>query len=261
MKILHVITLFFGISANLIHAIEVLPKDERKRIRNLFAYKIQTSQHLQRFKDHKNIRHWFFYYFFQMNGNTLQQSEKNEFLRIASEIGYYSFIEILVKIGAEVNHTAPAEYSSNGDNYTPLHRALRYGANLDTIYFLLKNGAYVHAVDNMGRAPLHLAMLGYTWGSVYQSDDERLKKIKLLLEHGALINAPDINGDTPLHLAIEHTSSRVVRLLLKNGADMQTQNNKGETPLDIAKKHAVFNYNVQDILRIFMHYNSRCALL
>lgn len=79
------------------------------------------------------------------------------------------------------------------DGVTALHRAAenraRKDRNLETVAFLLENGADVHAVDNHCYTPLHCACW---WNNESGA--------RLLAANGANIHAKTDNGWTPLHM-------------------------------------------------------------
>ena len=78
---------------------------------------------------------------------------------------------------------------------------------VDTVKFLLANGANVNVTDNMKWTALHHAV---TSGGVEVS--------KLLVENGADINAKTFNSATVLMRAVQGSDSKVVSFLLENGA-------------------------------------------
>jgi ankyrin repeat protein len=90
-----------------------------------------------------------------------------------------------------------------------LHRAAEAG-DLPAVRELLGSGCPVNAFDELGKTPLHYAVLGEHFGVV-----------DYLLRHGADINARDerVIGNTPLGEAAETCSLRMSRLLVDAGAD------------------------------------------
>jgi len=90
-----------------------------------------------------------------------------------------------------------------------LHRAAKAG-DLPTVQELLGRGSAVNAFDELGKTPLHYAVLG-----------EHFAVVDYLLRHGADINAHDerLIGDTPLGEAASTCSLRMARLLVASGAD------------------------------------------
>ena len=99
---------------------------------------------------------------------------------------------------------------------------------VDTVKFLLANGANVNVTDNMKWTALHHAV---TSGGVEVS--------KLLVENGADINAKTFNSATVLMRAVQGSDSKVVSFLLENGAGGKkifAENKKGKTVMDIAEQ-------------------------
>ncbi len=90
-----------------------------------------------------------------------------------------------------------------------LHRAAAAG-DLPIVQKLLGDGSAVNAFDELGKTPLHYAVLG-----------EHIAVVDWLLRHGADINAHDERaiGDTPLGEAAGTCSLGMARLLVAAGAD------------------------------------------
>jgi ankyrin repeat protein len=89
-----------------------------------------------------------------------------------------------------------------------LHRAAEAG-ELPAVQELLGSGCPVNAFDELGKTPLHYAVLG-----------EYFAVVDCLLRHGADVNAHDerVIGDTPLGEAAGTCSLRMARLLVAAGA-------------------------------------------
>lgn len=151
----------------------------------------------------------------------------------------------LVQQGADVNRKA--KYYG-----TPVTQAVVYGKNRDMLDLLLKAGASlkasegpalcaaaskadpsmfrwlvaqgldIHATDDHGDTPLHVAAASGI-----------LPLTEWLLAHGADIAATNKNGDTPLHAAMR-SDGKTAELLLAKGADVNAANNDGETPMHVA---------------------------
>ena len=66
----------------------------------------------------------------------------------------------------------------------------------------------INARDNMGRTPLHHAVLS-----------QKIRIVTLLVEHGADCNAEDEDGLTPLLMCVGKRFSSAIHLLLSHGAD------------------------------------------
>ena len=81
---------------------------------------------------------------------------------------------------------------------SPLHQAVK-DINEPEIRRLVKEGAYVNAVDTQGRTPLHLA-----------APVGRLSIVQFLVEHGAYTHVKDDMHKTPLVYAIEKNRVKVI---------------------------------------------------
>ncbi len=92
---------------------------------------------------------------------------------------------------------------------------------------LLGGGSPVNAFDELGKTPLHYAVLG-----------EHFAVVDYLLRHGADVNAHDerVIGDTPLGEAAGTCSLRMARLLVAAGADPTAQGWMRLSALDRAKQ-------------------------
>jgi ankyrin repeat protein len=90
-----------------------------------------------------------------------------------------------------------------------LHRAAEAG-DVPLVQDLLDSGCPVNAFDELGKTPLHYAVLG-----------EHLAVVDCLLRRGADINARDerVIGDTPLGEAASTCTLRMARHLVEAGAD------------------------------------------
>ncbi|WP_143689805.1 ankyrin repeat domain-containing protein [Wolbachia endosymbiont of Nilaparvata lugens] len=147
--------------------------------------------------------------------NEREQVELNKLLINSSQGVNIQQITELIEAGADVNAVTSAEEE------TPLHVAVRCD-NGKLVELLLKKGAIVNAIDNLGMTPLHFAL---------KYDNEKL--VELLLEKGANISSVDMRGQTSLHIAVHYGREELVKLLLKKGANVNAVDNKGMTPLSI----------------------------
>lgn len=160
----------------------------------------------------------------KMKPMDLNNSQKTEdgfngtLLHLASSIGTRSAeggVDFLLEHQAKVD-------ARDGDGWTPLHLAVRYG-HLKIAERLLKHGASVHAQDAEGRSPLHLA-----------AEFGGPEGVQLLLDVGADTSAQDAKGRTSLYIAAKYGKFEVVRTLLGNNGDMEVPDDKGLTPLEAA---------------------------
>lgn len=114
------------------------------------------------------------------------------------------------------------------DGWTPLHLASFFGS-YEAALLLIERGADVNAVstNNQRNMPIHAAAAG-----------RKYQLVKLLLEHGAEVNARQADGWTPLLLAVNNYDFEMSKLLVSYKADANIANTSGQTPLNLAKdKH------------------------
>lgn len=127
-------------------------------------------------------------------------------------------------VSSLLNHGASLDDRSR-QLWTPLHFAVKFADNYQTIRLLLKNGADLSAQNNYGHTPLHLA-----------ADRNCIRLVCLLLEFDPDINSVDIHGKTPLHYA---TSCEVYRTLARSGADEEMVNAEGLTARQVLKRGGI----------------------
>ena len=110
---------------------------------------------------------------------------------------------------------------------TPLHYAAEVGCP-NVARLLLEHGADVGLQNDFGQVPLHLVS-----GLISNKDeDERLLLARLLLMGScAGVNAQDFDGKTPLHYASDNRRPKIVQLLLAHGANAQAVDYRGHNPL------------------------------
>ena len=112
----------------------------------------------------------------------------------------------------------------------PLHlAAMRHSS--EVVAVLVKElGANVHAKDNKGRTPLHVA--------AGCADNETAGVLGILNEVGADANAKDDSGATPLHVVAKMGHYWLARSLVREyGADVNAKDNSGKTPLCLAEEY------------------------
>lgn len=95
--------------------------------------------------------------------------------------------------------------------------------NVETVRFLLDNGANMDTADHEQRNPLH-------WAAAVGDGD----MMSTLLGRGADVHAVDKNRQTPLHLAVATGAVECVRMLLAAGAN---PNAIDSAPTEGASKH------------------------
>jgi len=107
-----------------------------------------------------------------------------------------------------------------------LHRAAAAG-DVPAVQALVGSGRPVNDFDELGKTPLHYAVLG-----------EHFAVVEYLLRHGADINAHDerLIGGTPLGEAGGTCSLRMAQLLVESGADPTVRGWMQLNALDRAKQ-------------------------
>ncbi len=106
-------------------------------------------------------------------------------LATACSAGHARVVQLLLDLGAEVNHCTKA-------GLTPLHSAAS-GGRVEIVQALLRAGADVTTQDTSGFTPLHLAAMG-----------DCVEVCSVLISAGAPVSGPaaqDVLGNTPLEYA------------------------------------------------------------
>lgn len=150
-----------------------------------------------------------------------------------------------------------------GTYSTALHNAVREN-NIQAIQNLLAPGIHAHFPDQMGRTPLHWALVfGHEKAAkiLINSNQQSLLNFqdgvgctplhyaaasgdvdiaRMLIERGVEINAIDFNNRTPLHCAAQNVKPVMVELLVSRGADKSCLDVRGDVPCDVAVKWGSF---------------------
>ena len=157
-------------------------------------------------------------------------------------------VQALLEYGADVR------LRSRSWGWTPLHFAVSVmttgyakGTATEVAQLLLDQGVDIHAQDNEGRTPLHLAV-------TYDAEDDVFRElvamlgserppvgatdmVEFLLDQGADIEALSNDRETPLFAAAAGSSKQdVVRLLLSRGSDVGAYNSRGESACQAASR-------------------------
>ncbi len=131
--------------------------------------------------------------------------------------------------GYDVNARAYG-YSHTPEGWSPLHGAALWCNNLESINFLLDEGANINARAKNGQTPLSLVA---TWR-------DSAEIITTLLKKNADPNTRNDEGETPFHLIAkketihlsEISMSEIIMLFLESGGNIMARDKNGKTPLD-----------------------------
>lgn len=105
-----------------------------------------------------------------------------------------------------------SQYDTENDlGMTPLHRAC-YNGHVESVEFLLSNGADINAKDTVDWTPLHRACF-----------NEELDCVKILITHGADINVKDSNGETPIDLLTPNSKPEIENFIAQMQAESLKQ--------------------------------------
>ncbi|HNV68325.1 MAG TPA: ankyrin repeat domain-containing protein [Candidatus Ozemobacteraceae bacterium] len=105
----------------------------------------------------------------------------------------------------------------------PLVHTHAAAGNLEAVKAdLASEAASLHAVDQRGRTPLHIA-----------AEHRFAEIVKYLLTAGARVDAVDFSGRTALHLACQRADQLIVSQLLEAGASLTTPDADQRTPIHL----------------------------
>lgn len=152
------------------------------------------------------------------------------------------------------------------DGNTTLHYAIYSNpVDIESINFLLENGAHINIQNNKGETPLHWTLTCGPASAATCYSKEKTKVFDFLLKKGADpkikdnegktvldkailgsiewtqralklgtdINTKDDWSNTALHYAVQHPDRVLVELLLSKNANVNLQNIDGNTPLHL----------------------------
>jgi ankyrin repeat protein len=140
----------------------------------------------------------------------------NEQIWVTSRDGDLKTLTALVK--------SDAKLVAAQDRYgmLPLQYAAEAG-QIETIKFLLANGADIMARDNRGWTALHHAV-----------DNKQAEAMELLIARGATVDARNTMQWTPLHLAVLKMDKTMALALIRSGADVNAKTSRELTPYNLA---------------------------
>ena len=120
-------------------------------------------------------------------------------------------------------------HARNDTGDTPLHVAALWNGNPAVITVLLEAGADVHARNEDEETPLHEAARSNPNPAVSA----------VLVDAGADVHAGNENEETPLHRAAQsNPNPAVIAVLVDAGADVHARDNIGATPLHNVAKYS-----------------------
>jgi len=174
----------------------------------------------------------------------------------AGVVGLVDAYEYSVPAGVAVATRDPRlihERTSLGE--TALH-LLILGPSLEAVLSILKLGAAMDSLCDIGESPLSLAaslgklatvqallevgapvrVAGQLEPTLHKGvRSGNVELVRLLLGAGASIDEQEDFGEAPLHIAAERGDAEMIKLLLERGADAQIKSTYDGTALDIAK--------------------------
>jgi ankyrin repeat protein len=145
---------------------------------------------------------------------------------------------------------------ADDDGASPLHIAVREGADPASVQVIIAQGGRLSPADSSGRSPLRLAVDADSWelakiladagadpftmaGDGKTPGEIAIAKgpeaVQAVFSGGA-INARDPSGNTILHYAARSGNAEIVAQLLRLGASKSIRNISAESPADIAKR-------------------------
>ncbi|OQV02259.1 Ankyrin repeat-containing protein [Cladophialophora immunda] len=141
-------------------------------------------------------------------------------LTLAASTGSIPILESLILHGADVH--ARTSIGSQA-----IHHASRHQKDIAPVQTLLRAGASLQSINNMGHSPLSGAAIS-----------NRHEIGVFLLDKGANMHVRSLHGDTPLFETIFHNSHEFLQLLMDRGANLFDINNAGSTVLHAAALEA-----------------------
>ena len=99
--------------------------------------------------------------------------------------------------------------TKNDYGYTPLLKAVKYGASEEIVDLILEHGADVHILAEDRKTALHFA-----------AQKGNVIMMRKMIERGLSVDAEDKDGWTPLHEAAYYGSKGAAEVLIENGQSL-----------------------------------------
>eukprot|EP01095_Lingulamoeba_sp_RSL-Kostka_P011749 TRINITY_DN4558_c1_g1_i1.p1 TRINITY_DN4558_c1_g1~~TRINITY_DN4558_c1_g1_i1.p1 ORF type:complete len:298 (+),score=84.92 TRINITY_DN4558_c1_g1_i1:192-1085(+) len=141
-------------------------------------------------------------------------------IHLASLLGFYGSIELLIQHNADVN-------VKDGEDKTPLHFSASFDDSekaFSCTELLLNNNAKINLTDKEHKIALHYAA----------NNPSGFKAAKLLLDKGEDPHAKDKAGLSTLHLCCSNDNHQLLEHLLELDVDIECIDEKKRTPLHFA---------------------------
>ena len=147
------------------------------------------------------------------NGAKINQNGSYNPILLSAKMNNLQFVEYFVEHGADIEAKTP-------EGRTAISGALNHG-NIEMVKYLIREGAYTSAVDNIGLEPI-----------MFTKEPDSLKKIKAIEQTLEYDLAGIKNNYTSLLMnTVGDVESDTVQYLIDRGQDVNYINKKGQTPL------------------------------
>ncbi|TGO25125.1 hypothetical protein BPAE_0087g00320 [Botrytis paeoniae] len=177
-----------------------------------------------------------------LTGNLICLYDSHSLLSIAVRNNLEGMVKLLLHYGADPNYALCSFgadiMAKDSSGATLIHFLAKgdpkywlFGNYKGTIWYLIRKGVDITAIDNSQCTTLHVAVC---------RNNDLYELLPVLVDAGTPINAQNSEGDTALIIIAkncrEDDSDDCVKFLLSQGADYSIVNNNGLTALDIAEK-------------------------
>ena len=174
----------------------------------------------------------------EYGNNLLMESVKGD---INKKKEIYEIISLLVKSGLKIN-------SKNIYGNTALSYMINK-KNVKLIKHLIKLGADINIIDNLGNTPLHKAVLLSLFDRLKNKELDEI--LEILFQAGSDPNIRNNEGLTPLHIAVkphnqkdEKAAIQVIQKLLDYSADPSIEDRLGANCFDYSKGEILTLLNI-----------------